>query len=220
MFVSETPSSGFFPLDECHSDGTTFSDISANKLIGETVGVRYELGPKGNPSGAAMFSGGANSYANIPQSVGLDAKKSITISAHIYPMEFSNCPLVYYSDEDDVGVNLQLYNQGLAFRVVQRSANTGLGETITSDGLVLNAWNYIAVTFDYESGVAKIYHNSTMVAEFTVGQREIATNGNIRIGAVSGISTYYKGKMACLKVFSKALTDQEVTDDASCEICK
>ncbi|XP_078663071.1 uncharacterized protein LOC144906564 [Branchiostoma floridae x Branchiostoma belcheri] len=61
------------------------SDETENGNDGVARGTQLAPGPYGDPDGAFLFSGTANSYIDIPNNSKLDVRYSYTILAHIYP---------------------------------------------------------------------------------------------------------------------------------------
>ena len=53
IFTSVVANKGFMllPLDECHSEGTTHSDISGNNITAFSSDTTFVPGPDGNPTG-------------------------------------------------------------------------------------------------------------------------------------------------------------------------
>ena len=216
-----------YPLDESHSDGKQIYDISGNGLTGTLPGgLKFTHGPGGNPTGSAMFAGSSTDYLEIVRSDNLDTKKSVTIIATIFPTKFEVGPIVYYQKKDSEGndkegISLRLKDQGLQFRLVGRDQTPGLRETATVyDVITLNEWNVIVATYSYETGNASLYVNSTLVHSYKVGIRELETNGDIRIGAVTGDARYFFGRIACLRIFSSSLSTEVVAASEDCPIRK
>ncbi|XP_078674895.1 uncharacterized protein LOC144912949 [Branchiostoma floridae x Branchiostoma belcheri] len=72
---------GLWPLNSQYGA----SDKTGNGNDGVARGTQLAPGPNGDPDGAFLFSGTANSYIDIPNNGKLDVRYSYTILAHIYP---------------------------------------------------------------------------------------------------------------------------------------
>ena len=85
------------------------------------------------------------------------------------------------------------------------------------NALVRNVWNYVGFTYNYDTGMAAIYVNGSMLgAKKHVGKRHLATDGKIRIGPTAGENAYYSGRVAFLRIFDRALSAEEVALSEDC----
>ena len=80
--------------------------------------------------------------------------------------------------------------------------------------LELHAWNYIGISYDYDSGMARMWHDGNEVERVDMGvQMELATQFPIRIGALDGNDyngLYYSGRIASLRIYRQALSGQQI----------
>ena len=225
-----------FPFDECHSDGNTVYDISGSGLIGNRPanGATFTYGPNGNPTGAIHFAGNSENYVEIPKSHKIDAKRSITIMAMIFPTEFQYSPIATYvikleNNDEGRGVSLMLTDDGLLeFNLVKRpvgtvnSLSTLKGISNKKIALTKNAWNFVAATYDFRNNTVNLYVNSSSLDTplKLTEKTELATNGKIRVGAVKGYAHYFYGQIACLRIYSASLSAEQIAASEECPIRK
>ena len=69
----------------------------------------------------------------------------------------------------------------------------------------MNKWNQVGASYDNNTGVAQLWHDGKMVKSRNIGQVDLATDKNIRIGAVENDKRYFEGKISCLQIYDMAL---------------
>lgn len=213
-----------FPLDECHSYLQNTYDITEGATA-VTSGVTYAEGPWGNPTGASEFTIG--SYIEIPYLDAVDTQGSLTIVVHMYPTSFEDSILVSYrvldnNGVEEQGVQLQKYKNGILFHLFERGIYESTYHLAISgeEDLTLDAWNYVIATYDYDTGVIVIYINGNNVGTADVPTMAIKTNGIVRVGTVDGDSRQFEGRLACLRVYKRSWTADEVATSEECPIRK
>ncbi len=88
--------------------------------------------------------------------------------------------------------------------------------SVSTGPLVLGTWNHIACTYDDQTNLQSIYVNGAFVASVTsIGG---GLGSSIYVGSRLGTSGFYPGSMDELRIWSRALTAQEITDHYACEI--
>ena len=172
------------------------------------MGVEFAPGYYGQPAGSFYFSGSSSSFIEFPNTGGLDARFSMTFVAWIKP-ESSVGPLFSYkvNEKDGVRVWLDTPSKLVALFEIRDKI---LPFSIESDKIRLDAWNYVAASYDSSAGAMKLWIDGREVASLNVGQFEIATQGDVRMGAVTGGSHFYKGGVACVQIYNKSLSEQEI----------
>ena len=191
------------------SSATGRRDSSRNKNpAARFVGVRYITGPDKHPKGALYFSGRRNSYVYIPNSGCLDTRSSITILGWVYPE--SAGPIFHFKPK---GWGLHLWMtraDELFIRFVGRKSKRS--PYIKSRGIRPRAWNYIAATYDHKTGIATLWKNSKPIVRKRIGRfyTGLATNYAVVIGAKPGDRRYFRGRIACMQVFGRALSAREI----------
>ena len=195
-----------YPLNEQYGA----KDISPQKNPpGKVRGVKYAPGNYGQPAGSFYFSGSSSSYVEFPNNGGLDARNSMTFVAWIRP-ENSAGPLFNYK-VNDRGVFVWLESPNKLVAKFENLASN-LPFAIESDKIRLKKWNYIAASYDYSDGTAKLWMDGRQVSRLNLGQFEIATQDDVRMGALVGDSQFYKGAIACVQIYNRSLSEQEIND--------
>lgn len=194
-----------YPLNKQY--GTT--DISRHNNPPGKEGI-FELAPGnyGQPAGSYLFSGKSSSFIELPNNGGLDARYSMTFVAWIRP-EDSTGPLFSYRVNNKDGVRVWLERPNVLAALFE-TRNLNLPYSITSNKIRLESWNYVAASYENSTGTMKLWIAGREVSSFNVGQNELATQGDVRIGAVSGGSNFYKGRIACVQIYNKSLSEQEL----------
>jgi hypothetical protein len=131
----------------------TWYDLTTNHYNGTVYGnVNY-----GSDNGGAInFAGGDNDYIQFPAGVYFNGS-SFTIQAWVYPVELTrnwNRIIDFGNGSDNYDV-VYAFSQGTTghpgFRIVTSSSGGG-ADLGANDNLTANAWNFVAVTFERNSG--------------------------------------------------------------------
>lgn len=181
------------------------------------VGVSYITGPDGHPQGAYYFPGVTRrrrrrrtSYAVIPNNGCLDTRYSLTIIFWVFPE--APGPLVHFNPKG-WGVHLWITRLSqLYFRLMPRKKSGRRVKALIGRGIKPMTWNYIAATYNHQTGLATLFINSYPVAQRNVGKfrNGLATNYPIIIGKRPGIRHVFRGRLACLQIFNVALTRPQI----------
>ena len=175
---------------------------------GKTFEVTLADGPDGDPKGSYAFSGFSDSYIKFPSGSKLDTKYSITLAAMIYP-EAPGPIFHYHGTALGWGTNLWLVDTDtLRWSISNRK--TLENSHLFSSRLKKTAWNFIAVTYDYTTGPAAVWIDGVKVQQKLLERIKIATNYTVRLGAINGDDRYFKGRISCLQVYSRALAQDEI----------
>ena len=166
--------------------------------------VQPSVGPDKELDGSYYFVGTNTSYIEIPSNSKLDTKHSITILLMVYN-ERSEGPLVNYGRNSVSQVSLYLEENGakLKWRLkhdVEISITT----------MKVNEWSLVGATYDYLTGRAAVWVDGKEINQTIFDTVDIATNFDIRIGAIEGDNHYFKGRISCLQFYDKALTGAEI----------
>ncbi|XP_022805900.1 uncharacterized protein LOC111343028 [Stylophora pistillata] len=133
----------------------------------------------------------------------------MTLVAWIYP-EISKGPLINYKVQDR-GVHIWLESPNrLVAKFEMRDSSQPYA--IQSDKIRLKAWNYVAASYDYLAGTAGLWIDGKEVSRLNLGRFEISTQDDVRVGAVKGDPNFYKGAIACVQIYNKSLSEQEIND--------
>ncbi|XP_073241395.1 uncharacterized protein [Porites lutea] len=196
----------FYPLNAQHLT----HDISPNKnQPGEPNGVHLAPGPFGHPQGSYQFSGSFGSYIEIPNNGGLDTRYSITILAWLN-QENDDGPIVNFGS-DVWGFHFWVVN-GRLFARPSRRADRALAKYAVSSSLEPGTWNYVGTSYNFSSGVVKIWINGSEVAHEITGGEEQSTQYDVRVGAKASTTDrrYLKGRICCLQIYNKSLSQKEI----------
>ena len=82
--------------------------------------------------------------------------------------------------------------------------------SIQSDKIRLKMWNYVAASYDHFARTAKLWIDGRQVSRLNLGHSEIATRGDVRLGALVGDPNFYKGAISCVQIYNKSLSEEEI----------
>lgn len=168
--------------------------------------VRPADGPDRRPFGSYELNGRPDSYIKIRNLGRLDIMKSITISMWIYPK--APGPIFHYDPKGD-GVNIWFVSPDIVMvRYVTRSPRRPL--PYLAGKIKKWKWNYISTTYNKKTGTAALYINRKLVSKRRIGKVDLATNYPVIIGAKSGNTKRYRGRISCLQLYNYALTHRQV----------
>ncbi|XP_019621921.1 PREDICTED: uncharacterized protein LOC109468117 [Branchiostoma belcheri] len=203
---------GVWPLNSQYGA----SDRTGNGNDGVARGTQLAPGPNGDPDGAFLFSGTANSYIDIPNNGKLDVQYSYTILAHIYPTGQAGPIFNYVGTNGQWAAHLwHLTPQHLYMRALGRDGHhpEGVGANV----LQQHAWNYVGGTYDSSTGFAILWNNGQAVAQVQVGVPSVATQYPVRVAVRAGDSRYFAGRIACIQLYNYAMTQEQI--EAAWETC-
>lgn len=197
-------------------------------------------GADGVPKRSMELIGNHASFIEIANFDGgyVDAKTSITILAFVYPL--GNCgPIITY---ETCGFGIQIWQEPVPPETLNYMYGIGmltawfvrrdltLAIPIRKAVLNFNAWNYIGASYDYYTGIARLWHNGEEVEALLIGTGfELATQFPIRIGALNNPwqDYFFTGRISHLHIYSEALTVQNIQavgciseKGRRCTVCK
>lgn len=173
------------------------------------VGIRYSQGPDGRRDGSTQFYGRRNSYVEIPNKGGLDARYSITVLIWVYNGGRSGIILNYGRNRR--GFQLRMVSQRvLQVVIVRRTRRKTI--TIQTRGRVMKykAWNYVSVTYDEKSQAVTVWVNMKAIVIRRIGRVQLDTSQTIRLGGQTGSTDYFRGRLFCLQLYSVALYRKQI----------
>ena len=94
---------------------------------------------------------------------------------------------------------------------------------VSKQTLNLSQWNYVGASYNYDTGEASLWHEANKVASQYIGSTQIATQFDVRLGALamSSLKKYYKGRIACLQFYPEALSPEMIRRAReACKPCK
>ena len=162
-------------------------------------------------SHAVQLMGTPDSFIEIPNSPGsdLDTRTSITLLIHVFPSG-NRGPIISFQEH---GLGVQLWHDGVVDGkgvLTARFAWRDFSQPPDVSKAVLNlkAWNFVGASYDYESGIARLWHDGNEVETMLIGRKmELATQSSIRIGALADDipARCFRGKVADFHLFSESL---------------
>lgn len=202
--------SAFWTFNE--GTGTTTADQSGNGNIGTlSSGASWVTGQVGD---AVQLSGSTKEYVEIANGNGgdLDAQYSISMFAWLYPGTngTKSTPIIQY-DPNGWGTHLwQTGTNQLFVRFTKRNSNAFTSH-MSANVLIPNQWNCVGATYDYSTGVATLWCNGTAVATKNIGQLQLSTNKNLRIGTVNFDSRRTNAKIDNVAIYDRVLSSTEIS---------
>lgn len=182
--------------------------MMGNQPNGITSNVELAVGPHGNSQGSYQFSGSHNSYIELPNNGGLDTTYSITVLMWVY-WEGSSGPIFNYRPSGTWAVHLFIANGNLFCRFVTRN-DQFTTPLVSPSVLTVGKWYYVGASYDYSTGVARIWIDGVEVQMLNLGAFTLATVGNVRIGVKSDDIRYFKGRIAKVQVYNIALNMEQI----------
>ncbi|XP_078603985.1 atrial natriuretic peptide receptor 1-like isoform X3 [Branchiostoma floridae x Branchiostoma japonicum] len=175
---------------------------------GTMANTEYAEGPDGVSS--VVFTGSPVSKMVIPNNGSiLDVRQSLTVLVKINGSANGNGTIFSY---DGSGMELrQQDGKGLSARFVRRDGHF-LKQVKKDDVLTPDEWNYIGVSYDYRTGIAKLWHDGKEVAGESIGIVDLRTQGDITVGE------QFKGRITCLQVYNYAMDDSQI--EAAKDACE
>ena len=172
---------------------------------GAPFNVQFAPGPFGQPNGSYQFSGSSTSYIEFPNNGGLYTRYSITLLAWVF-LENTDGPIFNYG-VDYYGVYFWVA-EGHLFCQFGRSGS--YIRMLHGGSLNRDTWNFVGASYDFVTGFARIWIEGKVYEELDINRHELNTTGAVRMGAVTGDGRFLKGRIFCLQVYNKALTEREV----------
>ncbi|XP_070540748.1 polycystin-1-like protein 2 [Ptychodera flava] len=153
-----------------------------------------------------FLPGQSDSYLKFPINDKSILSFSATIMLEVYPTSSSGSIL-------DGG-----NNHGCS--IFQESSNTVTASVVSYSGtrysmsmtsVSSNDWNSLAISYDYDSGELKLWHDGGLVDCLNIGQTELNTTDALYIGysATAG-GAAFQGYVTCLQVYDQALSQSEI----------
>jgi len=198
----------FFPLNGQYET----TDIShSHNLPGNASGIELAPGPDGSTGGSYQFSGVLSSFVNFQNNGGLDTRHSMTFLAWIYHEQVEG-PIFYYGGPAENGIRFMLTEEG-RFQAVLRSSTFSHLKTLTSGILEPKTWHFVGASYNYVSGECTLWINGSIYHKQEVAfPDELATQQSVITGAVPEQVGKYKGRISCVQLYDRVLTEQEIED--------
>ena len=196
----------FYPLNASYKA----TEKENRQLSGILRDVANTSGPYNEPGGAYMFYGTDSSYIEFANEGDLDTRFSITLTCWIQPGGQDGPIFTYGVSGHTVCIKIEdskFYNRIV---IVKRYFET-LTTVITAEVLPAGKWVHVAASYDHITGNNSLYLNGHLRASQNIGKGyQIATAAQkIRMGVKEG-NSYFKGKIAEMKVYNFALNEAQI----------
>ena len=174
-----------------------------NGILGD---VAITNGPYNEPGGAYMFYGADSSHIEFPNRGGLDTPVSITVMCWVRPGG-QDGPLFSYG-KDGRGVQIWI-SRGRFNLVVSNLPASGLS---SAEVLPAEVWVHVAATYNYHTGNGSLLINGYLnVSSHIRISYPMATDADkVRMGVIDHKNTYFKGKIAEMKVYNVTLNEAQI----------
>ena len=133
---------------------------------------------------------------------------SMTMLCWVY-YDGKDGPLFNYENGSTWGVHLWVAQRGKLFvRFCKRdySFTERLEHTNLAGG-----WTFVGASYNRSSGEAKLWVNGAVVQPLNIGVGlELATQDNITMGVKTGDDRYFKGRIAQMRIYNRALTQEQI----------
>ena len=173
-------------------------------------GVTLARGPDGRPNYSYKFSGSSTSYIEFPNRIGgpLDVRYSMTMLCWVYYDGQNDGPLFNYKTSGGWGVHLWVISGKLFVRFNRRDYSTTNRLVHTN---FAGGWKFVGASYDRSSGEAKLWVNGAVVQTLNIGAGlELATQDSIRMGVKTGDGRYFKGRIAQMRIYNRALSQEQI----------
>ena len=194
----------FYPLNVSYK-ATERDNRQLSGILGD---VAITSGLYNEPGGAYMFYGTNSSYIEFLNKGDLDTRFSITLTCWVQPGG-QDGPIFSYGVSGST-VCIKIENGKFFNRIVKRSFQTPNPIT-TAEVLPAGKWVHVAASYDHNTGNNSLYINGYLRASQNIGTGyQIATaTQKVRMGVTEG-NSYFKGKIAEMKVYNFALNEAQI----------
>lgn len=200
----------YYPLDT--NTGSRIYDATANDNEGF---ITSSTGWTGGKIGEALDFPSSAAYAEVPDSSQLDFSNEMTISFWVRPTQLTTASFISKgnpsTDVENLNFQIRLITAGGQIRMIVRDNVANANRTITSTSNMdsLNSWYHI-VGMRRGTQLVIFVNGVRESAGGAIGTNTISTNNEpLWLGGVmTGFS--FVGQMDEVKLFNRALTDEEV----------
>ncbi len=194
---------GWWKFDE--GSGTTAGDSSGNGNNGTLV--NFPTNNSGWIGGALSFDG-VDDYVNVPAVNSFSANAPMTISAWFKPATINTggsvkC-IVCIPNQTYDAAGIGYLNNNLSFAIGTETYDTG---GVNGGSIVANKWYFITGTFN--GTVQKLYLNGAYVNQSL--SATLNAFSSLKIGGNGGGTRYFKGSLDDVRVYNRALSQDEIT---------
>ena len=183
-------------------------DLVGGNIAGKIHSVWPRQGPFGSSGGSLQFLGRSGSYIDLPLENKLDAKKSITLLAWVYPE--SAGPILDQKTTGN-GVNLWMGSpRKLVALFVLRKGNVSNVFSLDTSSITPLHWNFLGISYNHAARKASLWVDGKLAAIKSIGDFKLDTKFPLRLGNRVESSRHFRGRIACLQVYDKALDSEQI----------
>ncbi len=162
---------------------------------------------------------GVTSYVNIPVKPALNMSSAITLETWIYPTKNDG------SVQDVICKSNGGANNGYIFPRTSDGWNTiefllninGYDwQSVQVDFGKWNQWHHLAATYD--GFVMKVYVDAVLKGQYEFAGSISVNNNPLAIGVQPGFDEYFGGKLDETRIWNRALTQCEISNNMNCEL--
>ena len=133
---------------------------------------------------------------------------SMTILCWVY-YDGKDGPLFNYEKGSTWGVHFWVTRDGRLFVLFNKRDYSGAKHLVR--GSLVGGWNFVGASYDRCSGEAKLWVNGAVVQMLNIGAGlELATQDVVRMGVRSGDRRCFKGRIAQLRIYNRALSQEQI----------
>ena len=133
---------------------------------------------------------------------------SMTMLCWVYHLG-QDGPLFNYKTSGYWGVHLWVVNGQLFVRFTKRYFYLFTHSLVNTP--LAGGWKFVGASYDGASGDAKLWVNGELVQTLNIGAHlDLATQDSIRMGVKSDDGRFFKGRIAQMQVYNKALNKQQI----------
>ncbi|HMO52321.1 MAG TPA: LamG domain-containing protein, partial [Kiritimatiellia bacterium] len=200
-----------------HDNGAFVEDTSGYGNHGIATGGTFS--PDGRLGGARYFNG-SDDFIFVPASESLTIGGSITLAVWFKPVHYvfhGQLPIVEWNNGTRAGVHLwsnvhgyQWQGKGTGANLVDVTGNE-INHVISTDNPPPQEWHHLVVTYDRESGLARLYLNGELTVEKNLGSMTLQTAYDLFIGTrPSQNDAWFFGWLDEVRVYNRALSPREI----------
>jgi hypothetical protein len=187
--------------------GTTWTDLSGNGNIGELVNS-----PTYNSSNLGYFQFVTDDYARIPNNTALDTQ---TPTVEVWVKTNATSQNGFWFEKGTVNTQYSLFQGGGL--ILWRMNIGGITQLSATTETYMNTSSWYQVVGTYTSGTRRLYINGIQVNSDTQSGTIATNSGGMSIGVYGGYSGgrgyYYNGNLAACRIYNRALTAAEVSQN-------
>ena len=167
-------------------------------------------GPNNRINGSFGLEG---DFIEIPNNGNLDTRRSTSILLWVYH-EGQSGPVLHYGDNDG-GATVEMWlSKGGEFTVefADRNKDKASSKMLTTSSIPSKMWTFVAIVYDYQTGVASLWLNGRSDVQENIGQRELATDSSVvRMGTLSGEDSIFLGRVSTVQFYNVALSGAQIS---------